>query len=133
MVLPFRVIVSLPRLRGRRLVLEGRLIDRGRALLVSLLLPGRLLGGLGGSSTPLGGSTSSGGSGGSSPVLAGTSTGSGTIPTSAGGGAEAGGGSLPVTTSLLEAGLDGGGALLVNAGELLLLDLVLSLSLGVAV
>jgi hypothetical protein len=125
-------MISLPRLCSQRLVLEGGLVDRGQALLVSLLLPGRLLRGIGGS-TPLGGGTSGGGSGGGSPVLAGTGTGSSTVPASASGGAEAGSGSLPVTTSLLEAGLNGGGALLVNAGELLLLDLVLSLSLGVAV
>lgn len=88
-------------------------------------LPLRVLGGLGGSS-PLGVG------GGSTPLLTGSTVparGSGT-----GGTSEASSGSLPVTTSgVLEAGLDGGGTLLVSAGELLLLNLVLSLSLGVTV
>jgi len=48
------------------------------------------------------------------------------------GGGEASGGSLPLTTSG-EAGLDGGNTLLLNTGELLLLNLLLGLSLGVAV
>lgn len=88
-------------------------------------LPLRVLGGFGGSS-PLGVG------GGSTPLLT-----SSTVPaggSGTGGTSEASGGSLPVTTSgVLEAGLDGGRTLLVSAGELLLLNLVLSLSLGVTV
>ena len=89
-------------------------------------LPLRLLGGLSGGS-PLGVSGSS------TPLLT-----SSTVPAGSGSSArgtgEASGGSLPVSTSgVLEARLDSGRALPVSAGELLLLDLVLSLSLGVTV
>jgi hypothetical protein len=89
-------------------------------------LPLRLLGGLSRSS-PLGVG------GGSTPLLTGSA-----VParsgSSARGTGEASGGGLPVGTSrVLEAGLDGSRALLVSAGELLLLNLVLGLSLGVTV
>lgn len=86
------------------------------------LLRGSVVGPLGG------GSARSGGGGSGTPLLAG-----GTVPASGGvGTGEASGGSLPVTASL-ETRLDGDRALLINAGELLLLDLVLSLGLRVAV
>ena len=89
-------------------------------------LPLSLLSGLGG---PLGGS---GGSslGGSGPVL--TST----IPATASsrGTSEARGGGVPVAAGGLgKASLDGSGTLLLNARELLLLDLLLGLGLRVAV
>lgn len=87
-----------------------------------LPLGGSLLGGLG----PLTGGLGARGG----PVL------TGTVPVATGGGGgtgEAGGGSLPVGTGLLDTGLDGGGALILNAGELLLLDLLLGLGLRVAV
>lgn len=87
-----------------------------------MFLPLGLLGGLVG---PLDSRLASGG-----PVV----TGGGTVPvTTNGGTGETGSGGVPVGTGLLEAALDGGGALLIDTGELLLLDLVLSLLLGVAV
>lgn len=98
------------------------------------VLPLGLLGGLSG---PVGGLAGSGG--GSSPVVSASGAsgsaagGTSTIPVTGRGTSEAGSGGVPVTTGLLEAGLDGGGTLLVNTGELLLLDLVLGLGLRVAV
>lgn len=90
--------------------------------LLTRLLPLRVLAGLG---TPLGGGTGGG------PVLTGgAGGGTGTVPASSGGGGASGGG-VPVTGGGLEAGLDGGGALLL--GGLLLLDLLLSLGFRVAV
>jgi hypothetical protein len=86
---------------------------------------GRLLGSR--LSSPLGGR----GRGSGSARLPGG--GLGLAPLASGGGGEAGGSSLPITGTGLEAGLDGNRALLLNAGELLLLDLLLGLSLGVAV
>lgn len=76
-----------------------------------------------------GGPVSSGGRGSSVPV-GGSGTGSGIGPLTGGG--EASGGSLPVTGGG-EAGLNGGNTLLLNTRELLLLNLLLGLSLGVAV
>ena len=54
-------------------------------------------------------------------------------PLASSGGGEASGSSLPVSTTSGEAGLDGDRALLLNAGDLLLLDLLLGLGLRVAV
>ena len=99
------------------LVVARSLVTLPRGLL------GSLAGGGGSSgSSPLGG----GGSG--TPLVTGSAVPAGTSGTS-----EASGGSLPVTTSTSEAGLDGSGALLLDAGGLLLLDLLLGLGLGVAV
>jgi hypothetical protein len=99
------------------LVVARSLVTLPRGLL------GSLAGGGGSSgSSPLGG----GGSG--TPLVTGSA-----VPAGTGGTSEASGGSLPVTTSTSEAGLDGSGALLLNAGGLLLLDLLLGLGLGVAV
>jgi len=87
------------------------------AFLIFCLPVGSILGGL---STPLSGGRSASGI----PV------GSGSLaPLTSGSGGRS---SLPLTTSG-EAGLDGGNTLLLNAGELLLLNLLLGLSLGVAV
>jgi hypothetical protein len=93
-----------------------------------LSLPLGLLGGLVG---PLAGRLASR----RSPVGVVASGGGGVpVASSARGTGKASGGSLPVaTTRLLEAGLDGSRALLVGAGELLLLNLLLGLGLGVAV
>lgn len=86
------------------------------------ILPLRVLGGS--LASPL-----SGGSARGTPVLAG-----GTVPASAGSGSTREARlSLPVGTSALEASLDGSGALLVDTGGLVLLDLLLSLGLRVAV
>lgn len=87
-------------------------------------LPLRLLGT--GLASPLGGGGGSGTRG--SPLIAGS-----TVPASASSGAREAGLGLPVGTSVLEAGLDGSGALLLNTGGLVLLDLLLSLGLRVAV
>jgi hypothetical protein len=75
-------------------------------------------------STPL----SSRGSGG----IPGGSSGRRLAPLTTGGGREASGSGLPLASSG-EARLDGGSTLLLNTGSLLLLDLLLSLSLGVTV
>lgn len=97
------------------LVVVRSLLGRARFLPLASLLS-RL-------STPLGGGTSSG----SSSVPAG---GSGvSAPLASGTGRR----SLPVSTGGESAGLDGGGANLVGGGELLLLDLLLGLGLGVTV
>lgn len=83
---------------------------------------------LGLSGTPLTrGSGSTASSSGSTPLIGGT------VPVAALGSSEARGGSLPVTTGLGEASGDGGRADLIGRGELLLLNLLLGLSLGVAV
>lgn len=74
--------------------------------------------------------------GGPVTALGGTSSGTGVpVGSTLLGTSEASGrGITPVATGrVLEARLDGGGALLVDTGELLLLDLVLGLGLGVAV
>ncbi len=88
---------------------------------------GGLLGSLG---TPLGGG--GGGTGGIPVALAGRD-GIAPLTTGGGGTSETSRRSLPVTTGGSEAGLDGGNTLLLDTGELLLLDLVLGLGLGVAV
>lgn len=131
MISPFsiRVVLYLPfdGSSRRSWVVSGRCTRVLRTLPLGLLAS--LVSPVAGSLT--GGGGSSGGSGSPVTTLAGS-----TVPVAASGSSstsEAGGGSVPVTTGLLEAGLDGGGALLVNAGELLLLDLVLSLGLRVAV
>lgn len=80
--------------------------------------------GLGGTPLAAGGG---GGTGSGSPLIGGT------VPVAALSTGEAGGGSLPVTARLGEASGDGGGANLVSGGELLLLNLLLGLSLGVTV
>ena len=85
-------------------------------------LPLRLLGTL--ASRPLASRSSTRGS----PVLVGS-----TVPASASSGTREAGLGLPVSTSLGEAGLDGSGALVFNAGGLVLLDLLVSLGLRVAV
>lgn len=74
-----------------------------------------------------------GGSGRGSTRLPGGGLGLG--PVARGGSREGsrGSSSLPVTATSSEAGLDGGNTLLINTGELLLLDLLLSLGLRVAV
>jgi len=93
----------------------------------NLPLGGSLLGSL---STPL----SSGGSGtGGVPVAVASLDGVTPLTTSGSTGETGSRGSLPVTTSGGEAGLNSGNTLLINTGELLLLELLLSLSLGVAV
>ena len=105
-----------------------------RSISTALALPlGSLLRGSGSGSssrsssssliTPL--STLSGGI----PVLAS----GGLVPASTGGTSEAGRGSLPVTTSGSEAALDSLDTLLIDTRELLLLNLLLSLSLGITV
>lgn len=100
------------------LVVTRSLVTLPRGLL------GSLTGGGGGGSGPLGG-----GSGSGTPLVTGSA-----VPAGTGGTGEASGGSLPVTTSSSsEAGLDGSRALLLGAGDLLLLDLLLGLGLGVAV
>jgi hypothetical protein len=98
-------------------------------IVTSSCLPARgsLLRGLGG---PLAGR--GGGSGGTS-LPGGRLSLSPLASGSGGSGGEGSGGSLPVTSTSGEAGLDGNRALLLNTGELLLLNLLLSLSLGVAV
>jgi hypothetical protein len=83
-------------------------------------LPLRLLGSL---ASPLASRSSRG-----SPVLVGS-----TVPASASSGTREAGLGLPVTTSVGEAGLDGSGALLLNARGLLLVDLLVGLGLRVAV
>lgn len=101
--------------------LSGVSVGVGGFSVLPLSLLSRLVGPLGGG----GGLSSRGG-----PLI--TST----VPvagSSSGGTGEARSGSVPVTTGLLEARLDGGGALLLNTRELLLLDLLLSLGLRVAV
>lgn len=99
----------------------------GTRLDIPRFLPLGVLGGVG---SPLGGSA------GGTPLLLG---GTGTVPAGSASGAsgtrsagEASGAGVPVTRGGLEAGLDGGRALLLGGG-LLLLGLVLSLGLGVAV
>lgn len=82
---------------------------------------------LGSSVSPL-----SGGGRGSSAGLP-VGGGLGLAPLAGSGGGEASGSSLPVTSTSLETGLDGNGALLLNTRELLLLDLLLGLGLRVAV